>query len=78
MSKKNTHRNCPALGKAIDSKECGQGRHRTITCTAGCEFNVFAPANYTQFLEVEDSVDVRMWEFIKGGCGGNGVVKWHP
>ena len=57
MSKKNRMRDCPAAGRAIEAFECAAGRHTTYACPESCPFNVFAPANYAKFQEVEHSAD---------------------
>ena len=59
MSKKNSHRPCPALQRGITSKECGGDRHSRIACTEDCPFNPFALQNYDDLLEVEKSADAK-------------------
>src|SRR5947209_1348622 len=54
MSKASKHlRDCPATGRAITSRECGEGRHSQLHCPAECPHNPFSAANYDQFGEIE-------------------------
>jgi len=57
MSKASKHRSCPALGREITSADCGEQRQSRISCPAECPHNVFAPAHYSQLLEIEDRLD---------------------
>ena len=57
MSKVSKKRACPALGRDIAPAECGEGRGSRYACPPHCLFSPFAPANYTQLLELESVVD---------------------
>ena len=57
MSKASKKRACPAVRHEITPAECGEGRGRKYACPAHCLFSPFAPANYTQLLELEAAVD---------------------
>jgi hypothetical protein len=57
MSKSSKERACPAVGREIASAECGEGRGSRYACPAHCLFSPFAPANYSQLLELEAAVD---------------------
>lgn len=57
MSKSSKRRQCPAAQREITSAECGEHRNSTHRCPADCQFNPFAPASYSQLLEMESRVD---------------------
>ncbi|MBI3850889.1 MAG: hypothetical protein HY298_11535 [Verrucomicrobia bacterium] len=57
MSKVSKKRACPAVGREISSGECGENRQSRYVCPADCVHNPFAPANYSQFLELEGELD---------------------
>jgi hypothetical protein len=57
MSKSSKHRPCPAAQREITSAECGEHRNSKYLCPADCPFNPFAPANYSQLLEMEQRLD---------------------
>jgi len=59
MSKLSKYRTCPALGREISSADCGEQRHSRLACPADCPHNPFAPANYSQLLEIEDRLDAK-------------------
>jgi len=59
MSKASKRRACPAVGRAISTAECGENRQSRYACPADCAHNPFAPANYSQLLELEGEVDCR-------------------
>jgi len=48
---------CPAVGHEITPAECGEGRGSKYLCPAECGFSPFAPANYSQLLELEAGLD---------------------
>lgn len=60
-SKTKGQRQCPALQRAITPQECGACRGSTITCTADCKHNPFAPGNDKDFARLEK----RMLEMMK-------------
>jgi hypothetical protein len=58
MSKKSgKQRNCPAAGREITAAECGEHRGSRYQCPAHCPHNPFAPANYSQLLDLEGILD---------------------
>jgi hypothetical protein len=57
MSKASKWRACPALGREISPADCGAQRQSRLACPANCPHNPFAPANYAQFLELEEQLD---------------------
>ncbi|HZL47211.1 MAG TPA: hypothetical protein VFC28_13385 [Opitutaceae bacterium] len=57
MAKAAKRRMCPALGREISSEDCGENRCSRYSCPADCGHNPFAPAHYTQLLEIEDVLD---------------------
>jgi hypothetical protein len=57
MAKAAKRRMCPFLGREIPSGECGENRMSRYACPADCGHNPFAPANYSQLLEIEDELD---------------------
>lgn len=57
MSKASKKRSCPAVGHEISSGECGANRVSRYDCPADCPYLPFAPANYSQLLELEGRVD---------------------
>src|SRR5882724_1818145 len=57
MSKASKKRHCPAVGRDISAAECGENRQSHYACPADCMHNPFAPANYSQLLELEGAVD---------------------
>jgi len=57
MSKVAKRRLCPAVAREISSAECGENRGSRYACPAECSFSPFAPANYSQLLELEEIVD---------------------
>ena len=52
-------RDCPAAGRPIEAFECAEGRHTNYACPESCPFNVFAPANYQKFQDLERSTDAK-------------------
>ena len=64
MSKKNRLRDCPAAGRPIEAFECAEGRHTTYACPESCPFNVFAPASYSKFQDVERSADAKYLAWV--------------
>jgi hypothetical protein len=63
MSKTTKRRDCPALQKEITAADCGENRNSRYNCPAHCGFNPLAPAQYSQLLELERSVDLRLLEW---------------
>jgi hypothetical protein len=59
MSKSSKQRPCPALGRDISPADCGEQRQSRLACPADCPHNPFAPANYSQLLEIEDRLDAK-------------------
>ena len=57
MSKASKLRPCPALGRDITPADCGEQRQSRLACPENCPHNPFAPANYSQLLEIEDRMD---------------------
>lgn len=57
MAKNPKKRDCPALGKIITRKDCGENRISRYDCPADCEFNPFAPENYSDLLELEAQLE---------------------
>ena len=57
MSKASKSRHCPALGRDISPADCGEQRQSRLSCPGDCVHNPFAPANYSQLLEIEDRLD---------------------
>ena len=57
MSKASKSRPCPALGRPISPADCGEQRQSRLACPESCPHNPFAPANYSQLLEIEDRLD---------------------
>jgi hypothetical protein len=64
MSKANKRRMCPAVGREITSAECGENRNSRYQCPATCQFNLFAPENYSQLLEAEARLDDLSMQFL--------------
>lgn len=64
MSKAGKRRFCPAVQREISPAECGDNRGSRYACPAECAFNPFAPANYTDFLELEKNVDGKATEWL--------------
>ena len=62
MSKGSKLRACPALGREISPADCGEQRQSRLACPMDCAHNPFAPANYSQLLEIEDRLDRRTME----------------
>jgi len=62
MSKSSKFRLCPALGRDISPADCGEQRQSRLACPADCPHNPFAPANYSQLLEIEDRLDTKSLE----------------
>ena len=52
-AKRKNQRDCPALGKRITSRECGENRIETYDCPEECPHHPFGVAQYDRFLEVE-------------------------
>jgi hypothetical protein len=67
MGKASKLRACPAVGRDISSAECGASRISLYTCPADCPHLPFAPANYTQLLEIEERLDRRAMDFLIAG-----------
>jgi hypothetical protein len=57
MSKASKKRECPAVGREISSGECGGNRISHYACPAECPYLPFAPANYSQLLDLEGKLD---------------------
>jgi len=57
MSKASKLRPCPALGRDISPADCGEQRQSRLACPESCAHNPFAPANYSELLEIEDRLD---------------------
>ncbi len=57
MSKASKKRPCPAVGHEISSAECGENRVSRYACPANCPYLPFAPANYSELLDLEKKVD---------------------
>lgn len=57
MSKYSKIRECPALGQAITSVECAEGRGNRFVCPIDCVFSPFAPVNRDRFIELNDKVE---------------------
>jgi hypothetical protein len=57
MSKGAKKRECPAVGRRISANECGENRQSRYPCPGECPYNPFAPALYSQFLELEGKLD---------------------
>ncbi|WP_404425341.1 hypothetical protein [Nibricoccus sp. IMCC34717] len=70
MSKKSNSRSCPALGKSISSKQCGEERHRLIPCPEACEFNPFSRANYEP-LDCETAAIHAFLDWLAAGPRGS-------
>ena len=64
MSKSGKRRFCPAAGREITSAECGEHRGSKYSCPATCGFSPLAPANYSQLLELEGTVDKKTAEWL--------------
>jgi hypothetical protein len=64
MSKASKKRACPALGHEISSADCGASRISRYACPASCPHLPFAPANYSQVLEMEDELDPRCMDYM--------------
>ena len=54
MSKASKWRSCPALSRDISPADCGEQRQSRLACPVDCPHNPFAPANYSQLLEMEN------------------------
>lgn len=65
MSKAAKHRRCPAEGREISAAECGEGRNSRYACPATCEHNPFAPANYDQYLKLQEEVDGKLMHRLR-------------
>lgn len=57
MSKYSKSRECPAIGHAITSVECAEGRGNRFVCPIDCVFSPFAPVNRDRFIELNDKVE---------------------
>lgn len=64
MGKANKKRACPAVNRDISAAECGANRLTRYACTAECSFNPFAPANYSQALEIEDRLQPKVLSWL--------------
>jgi hypothetical protein len=62
MSKASKLRPCPALGRDISPADCGEQRQSRLACPENCAHNPFAPASYSQLLEIEDRLDRKTME----------------
>ena len=61
MSKASRHlRACPAAGKEITSRDCGENRGSLYACPADCPHNPWAPENYALGLEIDDRLSEKM------------------
>ena len=65
MGKASKHRLCPALGREISRRECGENRHSRWVCPVACPHSPFALENYAALLSTEDALDRRTltWMF---------------
>jgi hypothetical protein len=50
------------LGRDLSPADCGEQRQSQIACPADCPHNPFGPANYSQSLAIEDSLDMKCKE----------------
>lgn len=73
-AKKKQWRGCPAAGREIAGQECGEGRHGQYACPAGCGFDPFAPANYSQVLKLEEQLDLETFEALLREDAGAGAA----
>lgn len=64
MGRASKNRACPAAGHPITPAECGEGRGSRFACPADCRFNPFAPANYSQLLQIEQELDTRSLDWL--------------
>ena len=72
MSKASKHlRDCPAAGRAITSRECGEGRHSQFSCPAECPHNPLSAENYDQFGDIEGRVIRKTIDFFLRENRGN-------
>ncbi len=71
-SKRN--RDCPAVGRAITSAECGATRNTLHPCPPECRFNPFSPSNYERFLEIENQTISAMLDFQFAQTGGPDAI----
>jgi hypothetical protein len=62
MSKASKRRPCLALGREISPADCGEQRQSRLACPEDCTYNPFAPANYSELLEIEDRLDRKTME----------------
>jgi hypothetical protein len=51
--------------------ECGAKRQREHRCPSDCPHNPFAPANYSRYLEIEETVDRAMVEHLYADSAGD-------
>jgi len=65
MSKAAKLRACPAVGRQISSAECGANRVSRYACPASCSHLPFAPANYSQLLELEEKLDRLSMDYLR-------------
>ena len=67
MGKASKKRDCPVAGHPITPAECGESRGSRFACPADCAFNPFAPANYSQLLQIEQELDTQSlgWLFAE-------------
>ncbi len=72
MSKATKHlRECPAAGRGITLRECGEGRHSLFRCTEDCPHNPLTIANYEKFSKIEGRVIRKAMEFFTRENRGN-------
>ena len=64
MSKASKHRFCPALGREISPRDCGESRHSRHACPAACPHDPFALANYSALLATDEARDRRMLKWM--------------
>ncbi len=64
MSQSSKRRFCPAVQREITSQECGEHRNSNYQCPAICQFNPFAPSNYSHLLELEGQLDKVMFKAL--------------
>jgi hypothetical protein len=66
MSKASKKRACLAVGREISPADCGENRVSRQACPADCVHLPFAPANYSQLLEIEEKLDHQCMDFLLG------------
>jgi hypothetical protein len=76
MSKSSKLRPCPALGRDISPADCGEQRQSRLACPESCAHNPFAPANYSQLLEIEDRLDHKTVERLAAVTPDHEALRW--